>query len=365
MDPIAAVLCGVGAAFLLFGAHGTSLIDALVLSGALYGISRVTRSRAVLGLLAVLVVVWFLDHFWTFIPTKLLDVGFGGAHAERHDAPAWWANVLLNVTLLVSVIFARGKLGRGLTFLTASAFAIAIASNFASTLWEMGRATHEENLLGAIASGWRGVSVRLAAVAWVVVGLGAPPGPAISRRVMPILGAVGALLIGTTLGVQFQEASLFVLLATMFVAWVLSAIGLGGVARAGGGGPAWAGMALVIAQLVLAFPIGFVVFNRRMDSSFPDVVAMTMPLGLTGFGIAAVAGKALPHGAIRGLIGILFLIGASGAVLALFTVSLGSRDAETSFWALRDLLIPATSLATTLWASYLVYVALPPETSTA
>lgn len=365
MDPIAAALCGAGAVWIMTGVHGASLMDLFVAAGAFYGISRVTRSRAVLGLLGVLVVVWFLDHFWTLVPTKLFSVGFGAENAKHHDAPDWWAGVFMHGALLVSVILARAKVGRGLTVLTIVAFAIALLSKFASTLWDMGRLEHEETLIGAIASGWSGVSIWLAASSWLVVGLGPPPGPPISRRVTPILGAVGSLLIAATLGVHLRDVSVLVVLATMFVAWVLSAIGLGGLARAGAGAPAWVGMAFVIAQLVLGFPLGFFAFNRLMDSNFPDVVGMTMLLGLSGFGIAAIAARALPYGAVRGLIGILFLVGAAGAVLALFTVLMGSRDVDDPFWPLRDLMVPATSVALTLWAAYLAYVAFPPEPSAA
>ena len=53
MDPITALLCGAGSAFLLLGGRG-AIVSALVLCAAFYGVYRATRSRAALGLMAPL-----------------------------------------------------------------------------------------------------------------------------------------------------------------------------------------------------------------------------------------------------------------------------------------------------------------------
>ncbi|HEX7601799.1 MAG TPA: hypothetical protein VF316_09345 [Polyangiaceae bacterium] len=108
MDPIAAVLCGAGAAVVFGGVwEHASLIDLFALGAAFYGISRATRSRSALGLVGVLLVVWFLSHFWTFVPEKLLGTGFSQPNASHHDAPEWWAQVLVHVALLASVVLVR------------------------------------------------------------------------------------------------------------------------------------------------------------------------------------------------------------------------------------------------------------------
>ena len=363
MDPIAAVLCGAGAAVVLGGVwEHASLMGLFVLGAAFYGISRATRSRATLGLVGVLLAVWFLSHFWTFVPEKLLGTGYGEPNAVHLDAPAWWADLLEYVAVLVSVVLARSKIGWGLTAVTAGAMGIAILAHVASTLLHKPSDT-EGDLFGAMASGWFASSAGLVAAAWLIVGIGAPPPAAISRRVAPMLGAVGALLIAATLGAHVRDAGVPVLLATMLVAWVLSAVGLGSLARAGGGAAAWAGMALVIAQLVIGFPVGFVVFSKMLDNDFPDVVGMTMPLGLVGFGIAALSARALPLGPVRGLVGVLFLVAAFGALLTVFTFFVGSRLRDP-VWPLESFMRPATVLGMSLWASYLAFVALPPTPST-
>lgn len=362
MDPIAAVLCGAGAAVVLGGWGHESLMELCVLGATFYGISRATRSRAALGLVGALLVVWFLSHFWTFVPEKLLGTGFGEPNAAHHDAPTWWAEVLMKLTLLGSIVVARSKIGWGLTVLTGAAMVIALLAHLGSTLLHKPSDT-DGDLLGAIASGWLSVIPGLVAAAWLIVGLGFPPPTAISRRVAPMLGAVGAVLIAATLQAQVRDAAVAAVLGTMLVAWVLSAVGLGSLAREGGAGPAWAGMALVIAQLVIGFPVGFVVFSKMLDRNFPDVVAMTMPLGLVGFGIAALSAKALPLGAARGLVGVLFLVGAFGALLTLLTFFVGSHVRDP-VWPLESFMRSATVLGLSLWASYLAYVALPPAPST-
>lgn len=362
MDPVSAALCGAGAAVVLMGGIGDgSPMGLLVLGGAFYGMSRATRSRAVLGLMGALLVVWFLNHFWTFVPEKLLGTGFGQPNEKHHDAPAWWAEALMHVTLLASVFLVRSKIGWGLTSLTTAAMAIA-------GLARVGSAVDNGSVAGffdPIASGWFSVIRGLVAAAWIIVGIGAPPPAAISRRVAPMLGAAGALLITATLApaARGSDAAELAQMATMVVAWVLSAIGLGSLARAGAGTPAWVGMALVIAQLVLGFPVGLVVFDKMANEQFINVVAMSMPLGLAGFGIAALAGKALPLGAARAMIGVLFLVAAFGALLTVFTVLVHSR-LHDPFWPLSSLMRPATVLGMSLWAAYLGFVALPPKATT-
>jgi len=178
-----------------------------------------------------------------------------------------------------------------------------------------------------------------------------------------MLGAVGAVLVAATLRAQVRDAAVLAVLATLLVAWVLSAVGLGSLAREGAGAPAWAGMGLVIAQLVVGFPVGFAVFSRMLDKNFADVVAMTMPLGLVGFGIAALSARVLPLGAARGLVGVLFFVAAFGALLTLLTFFVGSRLRDP-VWPLEAFMRPATVLGMSLWASYLAFVALPPAPST-
>jgi hypothetical protein len=255
----------------------------------------------------------------------------------------------------------RSKIGWGLTALAGAAFVVALLAHTGSTLLHRPSDT-DVDVLGAIAAGWFSLIPGLVAAAWLIVGTGSPPPAAISRRVTPILGAVGALLIAATLGAgdHFRDAAFAVLLATMTVAWVLSAVGLGGLAREGAGAPAWAGMVLVIAQLVIGFPVGFVVFGKMTNEHFAEVVSTVMPLGLVGFGIAALAPRALPLGAVRGLIGVLFLVAAFGAMLTLFTLLVGSRLREP-FWPLDAFMLPATALGMALWAAYLAFVAIPPK----
>jgi len=368
MDTVAAALCGIGAALLVGGGLvGRETLGLLMLGAAFYGMHRVLRTRAPLWLIAGLVAEWFFERFWSFVPDAIIksDWELSNAHPTLHAAPTWLAGATFTLVLVASVVIARSRIGMGLSILTLGAFGAMVLAKGALLLSDKESSAHI--VLEGVDMGWSRAAFDLTALSWLAVAVG-PTGVApLPRRVSASIGAAGAALLCAVLtGMPTHapgghEAVIAFPTLALALGWVLSAVGLGGFARAGGGGLAWVGMGLTIVQ-VLALPFGLAI-GESVGQQLAAGLGVVLSFGLLGLGLGAVAAPQLDLRAVRGLAGVLFVVAVFGATLALLLVFVSARrilHVPDPFWSLHTFMLPAAGAALALWAACLAYLVAPP-----
>src|SRR5688572_17629787 len=129
MDPVTAVLLGIGAALLTTGAFAENMPtwSGLLLTAAFYGVHRLIRTRATMVLVFAPVVAWAFRRFWLVLPSS-------AAEHWKHQlpviskAPGGIATLVIVVALATSVIVARARIGRVLAGLTTTALVLSFVA---------------------------------------------------------------------------------------------------------------------------------------------------------------------------------------------------------------------------------------------
>jgi hypothetical protein len=359
------VLCGVGAAVLATGhGHGGETNALLLLGAGLYGAHRVLRARGPLWLIGGLVVAWCLHRFWTFVVLKE-PFQFEADHATLHAAPQWLAALLLQLVFVGVLVVGRARAGNGLMVLGLSALALSFVGRGILALAD--KDSSAEIVAGAMAEGWASVFLATVAMAWFAIGVGAVGATAPPRRLGIGIGVAGtALLLAALTGLPNHvsgghDGAIALPVAALALGWVLTAVGLGGLARAGGGGLAWAGMGLCIFQ-VLVLPLG-IALGDKSGQQLAAGIGAVLPFGFLGLGLGALAAPALAVRSARLVAATMFLVGVFGSTLAavlVFASAQGILHVRDPFWSLDTVMRPAGSTALALWAASLAYLVSPP-----
>jgi len=361
MDATAAVLCGVGAALVaLSGASPSSMLEALLMAGAFYGVYRATRAPLALALAAAPALSWSEGAAWRAAPRAFLE--FAREHSSLRATSSWVVAAAMAGALATSVALARRRIGWGLASLTVGALAFAFLARSSALL------SPADSTPGAIlawtASGWESVAHRLTAVCWLVLGLSAQPVPPLPRRAGAVLGGVGAALLAALIASTPRSAlvgfgPILLVVAVFAVAWILSSVGLGALARVGVSA-GWIGVGLAILQIPLT-GVAIAVFPAE---SVGDIVRMSTLFGFFGIGMTLLWAKALPLREVRALAASLFGVAFLGGLFAWVLLWVGAKHllrVEDPAWVVEVLVQPAASVALVVFGSYLVFLAGPPE----
>lgn len=354
MDPITALLCGAGSAFLLLGGRG-AIVSALVLCAAFYGVYRATRSRAALGLMAPLTLAFVLQAFWRLAGGDVHE-GF------VHDAPEFLGDLVFAGTLIGLAVVMRAGIGKGLVGLVAATLGAAMLARVFAAALSLG-SVDVRSLVPFFSSGFHALMLESRVfVAAALLVLGAKLGGAPARRPLGlVLGAAGMTILVASLGTQVGTKTFADALPWLgwLVGWVLTAVGVASLARNGAGAAGWVGLGLVVLQI----PVGgalTVAMTDQMHYARPDMHPMMVSafLGFGGVAIAAFAGKGSPLPRARFTAACLMLASAHGALVQLATMGLRVRHAPgwgAMMGSLFDFGLP-------LLAAYLVFFAAPPKT---
>lgn len=357
MDPIAVVLCGVGAV-LAFSGHSGGPIGWLLLAAAFYGLCRALGSRAAPWLLGAIALAYGLTLVWKVVAPPF---DFALNHPTLHAAPELLSNRIVDLCFLSSIVLARSRVGKGLTAFTVVAFSLGFVLDLIAKLVDP--TPKPPNTFSAVVSqaalGWGLVGSQLTAIAWLVVGIGAPAVAPSPRPITMITGAIGAALIAVSWGtmpIQAEGLDLALLLATSLVGWICSTVAIARLTGIGGGGAAIAGMVLLILQ-VLASPLILVALDH--PAQVRATVGMGLVLGFLGFGVAAFVPAQLPLQKHRFVIGAGFLVASAGAMITFVRVMAQSRI--DPFWGVETFTAPFGTAALVLWTAYLAFLAAPPN----
>ncbi len=368
MDPLTAILCALGA-FAVADGSASDSFGALTLGAGLYGLHRATQSGIARVLIAAPALVWILGNFWKVLPEGMRRFNEGTVG----NAPGHVATLLLFVIFIAVVALARPRIGSGLAALTMGALGFALLVKLVVLFMES--TTTAGAIVTGIASGWGHVARMLTAVCWLVLGLGhaaTPPLP-LPRSTGALVGAVGAGLLASVVyagggsGAHDPSAAQIMTMLATFLGWVLSAFGLGALARAGAGPIAWVGVGLIVVQILFGLPSAALLDDATGRGSW-GLPITGMPLGLLGLALTALLARAieLPHP--RNLTGVLLLVGVLGSMQLFFSAILMAMRffrRGTPGWPVELLSRPAMVLGLVLWAACLAYLALPPVVQSA
>ena len=363
MDPLTAILCALGA-FAVADGTVSDAFGAFLLGAGLYGVYRATQKGIARVLIAAPALIWILGNLWKVLPDGMrrFDDGMVGR------APSDLAAFLVIGVFLTTVALARPRIGSGLAALTMGALAFAMFGKFLGLFTES--TTTAGPILSEMSSGWGHVGRMLTAACWLVLGLGPRAIPALPRSTGAIVGAVGAALLASVVhasgGGASNDPSLsnLLMMLAMFLGWVLSAFGLGALARAGAGPVAWVGVGLIVVQIVFGLPsAAFLADAMGEHRAWFSVPVTGMPLGMLGLALTALSARSieLPHP--RNLTAVLLLVGVLGAMQLWFSATLMAMRVfrrGTPGWPVELLSRPAMALGLVLWAACLAYLALPP-----
>jgi hypothetical protein len=365
-DPLSAFLLALGFVVLLPQFEGEplplSIVTTAMLSAGLVGLHRVLGKRAPLFLIAGVVALWVLQHFWDVVPVdgyKLMN-----EHKTLYDTPGFLGNVVFVALLAAIPIVARPRIGNGLMVLALAAVAMGVIAKGPLLLTD--KDSSASLLFGAVEHGWIGVASRACAIVFLASAL-EPTSERIEKRGLVIVAVIGAALFAATYDTLPQHISgttegfSILMVASMALAWVLSAIGFAGVARAGGGKGAWAAMALAIVQ-VPALLVGLALMDKTR--SMLDPLGAVMLFGLLAIGIAGVSAPAMGARVARGFAGVLALASLFGT-LATLALTLGAAlnivHARETAGPLHMYALPIVGHAAIAWAASLAYLVAPPS----
>jgi hypothetical protein len=362
MDPLTALLCGLGAVMVSLGGGSGSASDALALGAGLYGVHRATQKGIGRVLVAVPALLWMLAHFWKILP----EAADRFQHGAWSMAPSHLASFMTLGLYFATVVLARQKIGTGLAGLTMGALGFASFVAFLALFTDSG--STPDAVLHQTASGWGHVAITLTSVCWLVLGLGPITVPALPRSLGAIAGAVGASLLAALVsgagsrGEGSSTMRLLVLLA-LFLGWVLAAFGPGALARAGAGPVAWTGVGLIVVQVVFGLPGAAFLDEATGRGSMGGMPITAMGLGLLGLALTALAARSIGLDKPRSFTAVLLLVGVFGAMQLWFgymLLALRVYRRNTPGWPVEILSRPAMTLGLVLWAACLVFLALPP-----
>jgi hypothetical protein len=376
-DPLAAILLALGFAVLVLdlvpgaGLQPLSIVSGAMLCAGLAGLHRVTNSRAPLFVISGVVALWVLQHFWDVVPIdsyKLLN-----EHKTIYDTPGFLANVVLVAIFVAIPIVARPRAGSGLMVLALAALAMSVIAK--GPLLVTDKDSSATLVLSAIERGWFGVAARAVAIVFFAsafepksVSLSGGEASPLGKRGLVIVAVIGAALFTATYDTLPEHVSgasegyTVLMVASMALAWVLSAIGFAGVARAGGGTGAWVAMALAIVQVPVLL-VGLALMDR--SQSLRDPLGAVMGFGLLAIGVAGVTAPGVGARAARGFAGILALTALFGTLLTLAGF-LGAamnlvHGARAPGATLHMYAIPIVGHAAVAWAASLAYLVAPPS----
>lgn len=360
MDPIAAVLCGVGAV-LAFSGHSGSPIGWLLLAAAFYGLCRALGSRATPWLLGAIALAYGLTLVWHVI-TPGWD--FETKHTTLHAAPVFISNRIVDLCFLTSIVLARSRIGKGLTTFTLVAVSLGFVLDLLAKLVDPTPEppTTFSAVVSQAADGWGMIGARFTSIAWLIVGIGAPTLAPSPRPISMIVGAIGAAFIAvsfSTMPGHPEGGDLALLLATSLVGWICSTVAVARLTGIGGGGAAIAGMILLILQ-VLASPV--ILLSLDHESKIQGTFGMGLVLGFLGLGIAAFVPTHLPLQKHRFLIGAGFLVASAGAMITFVRVV--GKTRTDPFWGVEAFAGPFGIASLVFWAAYLAFLAAPPVAPT-
>lgn len=361
-DALGVALCGMGAATIL-GHYGESTTSLLLVAGALYGMHRVLASRAALWAISALAVIWLLTHFWELVPLRH-PYELMNEHPTLYALPGTLRDLVWAALLVAVAVIGRPRTGTGLMVVTVVAIALNVLASLALRAFDDKEST-SVIVTDAIAKGWGATATTLAAACFVAIAV-SPAVEPLMRRVTTWFGVAGAALLSATLvGMPDHvsgghDGATALLVLSLALAWVLSAVGLAGVARSGGGPAAWVGMGFSIAQ-VFALPVGGLAFADSMHA-LRAPMAMVLELGFFGIGLAALFAHKLGLGRARGLVGVLALVAVFGSFATLLRLATGhSAHTEDGLSALALYTYPVAYVAAALWAACLAYLVAPPR----
>jgi hypothetical protein len=360
-DPLSSVLLAIGFASLLLATEPLSIIAAAMLSAGLVGLHRVTQKRAPLVLIALVVAIWVLRHFWDLVPVDSYKLS--SEHDVLYAAPSFSATVALVAFCAAVPIVARSRTGNGLMVLTLASLAMAVIAK--GPLLVLAKEDLASDTLRAMESGWFGVAERLVAIVFFASAF-EPTTTRLEKRGLVIVGVIGACLFAAvymTLPEKWVHGIHGVLASgALALSLVLSAIGFAGVAKSGGGAASWVAMALSILQIpMLVF--GLVLSDK--SASVMGAVGSTMMFILLAIGLAGVtAPSSLPARAARGFAGILALsalFGTLSSFALLLCAMLQLFHVREPYGPLHRFAIPIVGHAAVAWAACLAYLVAPPS----
>ena len=359
-DPLGVFLLALGFASVFLAPAPLEITSAAMLSAGLVGLHRATGKRAALFLIAGVVALWVLQHFWDLVPGDTYKIS--NEHKTLYMAPAFLANVVLVALFAAIPIVARPRIGTGLMVLSLASLAMCVLAKGPLLVAEK-----EDTLalvFGAMERGWLGVTVRLVAIAFFAAAFDTQTAR-LEKRGLVIAGVIGAPLFAaayTTLPEHWGNNGAYGLLGSgaLALGLVLSAIGFAGVARAGGGAGSWMAMALAIVQLPMLF------FGLLLSDKYESVmgaVGATMLFILLAIGVAGVTAPQMGARAARGFAGILALSALFGTLVS-FALLMGAVmnvvHAHDPYSPLHRFAIPLVGHAAVAWAACLAYLVAPP-----
>ena len=364
MDVVGGALCAIGAASLLRGSPGDS-VGALLLFMGFYGVHRALRTGASQALIAAPTIVWLAFNLWTFVPESLVD-GISKASPTVERAPEAIGSIVLVAALLAMVAVARERLGAGLSTLALVALALSLLLRITPST---GRESLESSftlLLTGMTKGWGFVARTLGALCMILIGVGPIPVRPLPRRGGAVAGAIGGTLLAagivglpTTIH-TYNEGALGVFVLLWLTGGILSAIGLGAMARAGATPAGWIGVGATVLGLVMLVP-ALAIFEKTSSNAYGFVMAT--PFGLLGIGVALFGWKGAPLEVARKALGVAFVTAFATGTLAWIAVFLARARVTNARepWSLARLATePLATYGLLLWAALLLYLAWPP-----
>lgn len=356
MDPITLVLVAAGAALLTGGVGGSTTWSMVVLSAGFYGVHRIVKSRATAAAMFAPLAKWSLGRFFLPLPSAI------ASHLERSSPalskmPAALGNLALYAGLAVTIVVARGRVGRLLSGLTVASLAFGFLTGCIAHLPD--DKSPPAMILEAMEQGYEGVGIFLAAACWVSLLLA----PKIEARsgFGHVVGALGALVLSALLralgNASTSDATTVVFVLTAVIGWIMCAVGVGAVARAGGSWAGWLGLGLVVLQ-ILSLPLAFALYERQAGSA----LAMATGFGALGIGAAALGVREYPLREVRYLAGGLFLVAFAGAMMAWSkTLVAAGRFVRVNDSPTLALQTSTLTIALAVWVAVLALKASPPD----
>lgn len=366
MDLVGAACCGAGAVVVMMGGNASSSLSALALAIGFYGVHRVVRTGLTKALIVSPAAMWGLANLWSFVPDRLAPDALA-ASSLLSQAPANLAAAVSLVALLAMVFAARPRLGVGL----ATAAMVALGIGLLLQLVPSTRLGAEPSSIALLVLGtevgWRVVAAQLSALCMFLTGIGPLAVEPLPRRGGAIVGAAGAMLLsagiaGHRLRIPNESMGAMVGIGLVWlVGSILSAIGLGAMARAGAKPAGWIGVGLVVLGIFGLIP-ALLLFERTEANAYGFVMAT--PFALLGIGIALLGWRGAPLELARKVLGGLFVAafaGGSLAWLATYVVLARIVPAREPWSFARLTLEPMATYGLVLWAALLLYLASPPR----
>jgi hypothetical protein len=149
----------------------------------------------------------------------------------------------------------------------------------------------------------------------------------------------------------------------MFLGWVLSAFGLGALAKAGAGPVAWTGVGLIVMQIVFGLPGAAILDESLGRGAWGGLPLTGMPIGLLALALTALTTRPIELRPPRSFTAVILLVGVFGAMQLWFTyllMALRVFHRSAPGWPVDILSRPAMTLGLVLWAACLAFLALPP-----